>query len=364
MSHNINNSMAALLGKDQEIAQLLVQNIPTINNVGLLNGKMGISIYFFHLARKTENSDYREVAEQLIDEVYEEVSNKQPPVNFKNGLAGIAWGIEYLVQNNFVEADTDAVLSKVAEKIYRHLRSVEKLPIGISKGVIGFLIYILSRLKGKKMDAEDPNIFIYKRLMICLVNRMGTLAEERKLRLQEPMLFDLTWDLPLSLMLLAKIRGLNFYNSKIDRILECLSPVLLSLYPHSSSNRLYLLLGLQSVLQQIHIEDWDRHVGLLKKDIFLPDILRNDLKNKNIGLVNGAAGISFISRQLFLLTNDEGLQFKRLDLIKKITTSEYWQVVKEREPEKINLGLLSGLAGIGMELLELSKEEPVSMRSV
>src|SRR5690625_828336 len=284
MLTNITDHMLAALKTNELIAQQLKRNTQSISNVGLLKGKMGICIYFFHLARETGENEFQELAEQLIDEVYEEVSNKQLPVNFENGLAGIAWGIEYLVQHNFVEADTDAVLSEVDDKIFRHLRTVEKLPFGISKGVVGFLISLLSRLKGKNIDAEDSNIFIYKRLLIRLVNRLGRLAEERKLRLQEPLLFDLTWDLPLSLILLAKIRAMNFYNSKIDRILEHLSPILLSLYPRSPSNRLYLLLSLQSILQQIQIANWDRHTGLLRERIRLSDILQDDLKNKDIDL--------------------------------------------------------------------------------
>jgi hypothetical protein len=346
------------------IAELLKEGIPLTNNIGLCNGKMGICIYFYHLARETGDTDFEKLAEKLIDEVYEKVSNNQYPADFENGLSGIAWGIEHLVQHNFVEADTDVALSQVDDKIYRHLGGIKKLPIGITKGAIGFALYILFRLEGKDIHSEDPDIFVYKRMLIQLINRIGTLVEERKLRLQEPLLFDLTWDLPLTLILLAKIRGMSFYNSKIDRILECLSPVLLSLYPRSPSNRLYLVFGLQSVLQQIHIEDWDRHAGLLKEDIHLANILKDDLKNKSICFVDGVAGISFIHRQLFSFSNDEKLQCKSSDLIEKITTSEYWQVIKEREPEKRNLGLFSGLAGIGMELLKLSKEQPIDIHRV
>jgi hypothetical protein len=39
-----------------------------IENLGLLNGKMGISICFYHLARKTGNPTYENYAEELLEQ--------------------------------------------------------------------------------------------------------------------------------------------------------------------------------------------------------------------------------------------------------------------------------------------------------
>ena len=93
----------------QPLINTLLLNASFIDNIGLMHGKMGISVYFFHLARSTRNKVYEEYAGELIDEIYEEII-VNTPVNFENGLAGIGWGIEYLVQNGFIEADTDEVL--------------------------------------------------------------------------------------------------------------------------------------------------------------------------------------------------------------------------------------------------------------
>src|SRR5690554_1095395 len=102
------------------ITNTLLLNSSFIDNLGLMHGKMGISICFFHLARQTGNKIYEDYAGELIDEIYDEISI-HTPVDFKNGLAGIGWGIEYLAQNGFIEADTDIVLDEFDQQIFKEL---------------------------------------------------------------------------------------------------------------------------------------------------------------------------------------------------------------------------------------------------
>ena len=74
--------------KDRRTTNSLLLNGSFIDNLGLMNGKMGIAIYFFQLARQTNNQIYEGYAGELIEDIYEEIS-KNTPVNFENGLAGI-----------------------------------------------------------------------------------------------------------------------------------------------------------------------------------------------------------------------------------------------------------------------------------
>src|SRR5450759_41468 len=85
----------------QRIANVLLLNASFIDNLGLLNGKMGIAIFFFHYSRYTGNKAFEDFAGELIDEIYEEISTLTP-MNFEDGLTGIGWGIEYLIRHNFV----------------------------------------------------------------------------------------------------------------------------------------------------------------------------------------------------------------------------------------------------------------------
>ena len=46
-------------------------------------------------------SYFREYAEELLDEVFDMV-HENIPINFVDGLCGIGWGVEHLIQNAFV----------------------------------------------------------------------------------------------------------------------------------------------------------------------------------------------------------------------------------------------------------------------
>lgn len=348
--------------KLEDINNILRQETPGIKNSGLLNGKMGVSLYFFHLASETETPERQEFAEQLIDEVYEEVSKNQLPPDFENGLAGIAWGIEHLVQHGFVEAETDLILRDVDDKIYRFITTNHVIPAGVQQGVIGYMMYILSRLNGMDPDSKNTSTIIFKRLLTELINRLGTAIEENKLRIREPRLFDITWDLPISLILLGQCYGRNIHTTKIERILEHLTYEVLALYPRYMCHRLYLLYGIESVFKYIDLPGWKQHAGLLKQGIQIDNIQYDELKDKSIHFRNGITGIAFIINQYVELTEDRSFLLRKENLIHKLISSEFWEWMIHVQPvKKINPGLLAGLAGVAMHLLELLKDQPEKM---
>jgi hypothetical protein len=162
----------------QRIANVLLLNASFIDNPGLLNGKMGIAIFFYHYSRYTNNKIYEDYAGELVDEIYEEI-NTSTPVNFENGLTGIGWGIEYLVKNKFVQADTDEALAEIDNAIYRHRINN---PILISSGneLFGYGFYHIARLLGHEIDDENLNTLIKKHHLIFLTDECERLLIHKR----------------------------------------------------------------------------------------------------------------------------------------------------------------------------------------
>lgn len=345
--------------KLKEISLILLKEVPDLKSAGLLNGKMGISLYFYHLAEETGTQEYHEIAGQLIDEVYEDVNSSRLPPDFATGLAGIAWGIEHLARHGFVDAETDLVLQDVDDKIYQYLTNNTDLPAGVRQGILGYMLYILARLEGKDLNAANDATLIFQHLLSELINRLCVAIEEGKPEFREPFLFDITWELPLSLVILSRCHAIQIHRFKIERILNDLTPVVLSFYPRLSSHRLFLLYGMECILQQIALPGWKQHSGLLKENIQMTAILDDELKNKHIRFFNGITGIDFISRRYARLAEDPSFLLPKEKLIQKITTSEYWEWIEQHETERKDLSLFTGLAGVGMGLLECLKEQPV-----
>ncbi len=132
------------------IAKLLMLHGSYSTNLGLLNGKMGMALFFYHLSRYTGRKIYDDFAGELIDEIYAEIHDHYP-ANFKDGLCGVAWGIEYLIQNHFVEADSNEILCDIDKMIFEwDVRKISDYTL--DSGLEGIAHYLIARCAEKSMN--------------------------------------------------------------------------------------------------------------------------------------------------------------------------------------------------------------------
>lgn len=130
------------------------------NGLGLYDGKMGYVLFFFHSARYLNNLWFEEYAEELLDEIYCDIT-LETPINFFNGLCGIGWGIEYLVQHGFVRGCTDEILADLDEMVMRtDPRRIEDS--SYETGIRGIAAYVCSRLSSPRSpDSTLPFDSLY-----------------------------------------------------------------------------------------------------------------------------------------------------------------------------------------------------------
>lgn len=162
----------------QRIANVLLLNSSFTSHLGLLNGKMGIAIFFYLYGQYTKNKLHENFADELIDEIYNEL-NIELPIDFSGGLMGIGWGIEYLVHSRFLEGDTDEILKEIDDAVYRATLRTPLL-VDSDKDLYGFGLYFLSRLQGKEADDSNLNTIIKKQMLVYLhddCERLLTLDE-------------------------------------------------------------------------------------------------------------------------------------------------------------------------------------------
>jgi hypothetical protein len=131
------------------IANHLMLHGSFINQTGLLGGKMGIILFFYHYSRYTGIAVYDDFAGELIDEVCNEI-NTQTSFHFDDGLCGIGWGMIHLIKNGFIEADTDNWLSGIDECIMdRDVRRMKDT--SLYTGLAGIAHYAVQRKNMDKM---------------------------------------------------------------------------------------------------------------------------------------------------------------------------------------------------------------------
>lgn len=142
----------------KDIATHLMIYSSTLNNIGLYHGKMGLILFFVHYSHYVGNTLFEDFAYSLLDDIYNEIDSSLS-FDFENGLSGIGWAIEYLLQNGFMNGDSDDILEDIDRKImeYDPRRITDK---SFRSGLRGVSIYIQMRLtsscRKSKKKPFDP----------------------------------------------------------------------------------------------------------------------------------------------------------------------------------------------------------------
>jgi hypothetical protein len=153
---------------------------------GLYHGKMGIVLFFAHYARYTGNMIYDDFAGELLDDILEELS-EDLPINFEFGLCGIGWAVEYLIQNRFMEGNSNEILFEIDKKVMERnlLRVMDK---SVQTGLAGISYYIDKRLHSSHynqsklpFDAKYLNDWDTVKEGICIPNDSCILSDILKL---------------------------------------------------------------------------------------------------------------------------------------------------------------------------------------
>jgi lantibiotic modifying enzyme len=353
--------------RQQRITNALLLNASFIDNLGLMHGKTGIAIYFFHLARETKNSIYEDYAGELIDEIYEEI-NIHTPCDFENGLAGIGWGIEYLVQNGFIDADTDEVLEEFDKRIIHEITFHTPEDIGLLKGLAGYIAYFSKRTKVGMSKNNDT--ITNQDALLKAINLLEQNIIVKKYDLWTELdRFDITWNFPMVLWILTELyeSGICQINSKriIQNIIKPLK--IKNNYPRLQSNCLLLTLAIEKLKHskfEIFPHSFLDNLPQLLLDNMERESTSNELVPNSAFLQKGTGGVAWIYKQLFLLTNNDF--FQRESLYWNARSKEFAETDQgyagfhvTKEDENMAFGLLNGLAGIGLsEIVKIEQLIP------
>lgn len=145
----------------QHIANHLILHLHYLEDIGLFHGKMGIILFFAHYARYTNIAMYDDFAEELLNDLCENIPENSP-INLEFGLCGIGWGIEYLIRNKFMEGNSNDILIDIDQKIMeRDLRRIKDY--SLATGLMGISCYIQFRLQGGNKNRDNTpfdNIYL------------------------------------------------------------------------------------------------------------------------------------------------------------------------------------------------------------
>lgn len=134
--------------KLKEIADKEIMNSLFYTDLSLANGQMGVTIFFALMSRFFKNKYYEEFAEELLDNLCNNISIFLP-ATFANGLCGIGWGIEFLKHQGFINDDTDEILSEIDYAVMQ--RDIKRVSdVSLETGLYGIIAYAYSRINSKR----------------------------------------------------------------------------------------------------------------------------------------------------------------------------------------------------------------------
>jgi lantibiotic modifying enzyme len=296
--------MEHTISTDQHIINTLLLNASFIDNIGLMHGKMGISIFFFHLARQTKNQIYEDYAGELIDEIYEEIT-ANTPVDFENGLAGIGWGIEYLVQNGFIEADTDEVLEEFDKRILHEFTYHFSDDINLTNGLTGFTAYFAMRLRNHVEERIIPQV-----VTDAFINLLSELQKQIPQLTQcythnQPGSTTDTdyFTIPALIILLSEIHipaTENFKNELVNNLANNFKN------PENLFDKLFLCLAFLMFQKTYNPELSLNNKNFIEKtlEILTGQIINDDQTATTFQLSGGATGIAILYHCIFNLTQN------------------------------------------------------------
>ena len=294
--------------------------------VSLFHGKMGLSIYFYQLARIESNSEYQIKAEQLLDQILQHDLSVDQSIDVEDGLAGIGLGVTYLIKNHFIEGNLNELLQVIDDEIYRRI-SFQKNQADFSSTMLLHLIgYWYIRLK-EQTDTDMQTL--YQNFIIKILNMLYSQIDDEFL--SESYSFSAYhYQLPVLLWIISKLLEAGFYNDRIYRMLDTLQRQILARFPLLHSNRLCLLWGMLHLKPYVRHAAWGKYIQLLYREISLSEIIENEMTDRKIFISNGLSAIYILLHAINSSFPDYQIPFDPQMIDDKIRNSDAWNAMLER----------------------------------
>lgn len=347
---------SVLEDKDYFLIDRLLEQIDTYP-IGLVYGKMGLCVYFYYLSRWEKNCKIEKCAENLLDDIISQLLKyaDMSDVTVETGLAGLAIGLNHLVDKKFVEGDINEILGDVDSLIFKKLAFLKSDAIGksVSKTDLLHLLYYLY-VRYNRQESFGYR-YIFQELMIKTIEMLKD--DLHPDFFSEPLSFSIKdYQLPFFLYMFGKIYGLNFYKDRITKILSEYVNLILAVYPISQANRLFLLWGIISVKPclleyEVKIES---HIRLLKNGIDVNYIVNTELGNQDVYLADGLSGVYMLLSYLQMEHPEYCIDYDPKIFFERIKGSSIWESLLEKDFYFRRYSrLLEGFPGAHLVLLHI-----------
>jgi len=151
-------------------------------NYGLYDGLMGEVLFSLLSTKLYDEKDFYSLGFSGLENIQKNI-HKIKFLNRSNGLAGIGWAIEWLGQNNFIEANTNEILEDVDSILYKFISFSSDEKISFEDGIIDKIIYFLQRFNNKSISRYKK--YIHRECITYLSDDLSNKFENIKIKILE-----------------------------------------------------------------------------------------------------------------------------------------------------------------------------------
>ena len=257
------------------------QNFP----LDVTRGKMGICLCLYLLGRKFNNKTYESYAADILHNVLSNTQNITS-IDLEQGLIGIGITLHYLADKHYIEGDINYMLMDADNLLLKNLNSKNDIDFEIHT-LIDMLYYIAIRL-GNKLIKKDYK-YLFQETAIKLINKLSDRINSDFF--EESIPYSIKNQLVNLLYLSSLLYKLDFYNNRLNKIMYEISYRLFSFLPILNSNKLLLIAAMSSLKNYLTVENWQKHIDLLKTEFDIDVLIHQEIREKNISISNGLSGI-------------------------------------------------------------------------
>lgn len=334
-----------------KIAKILEPLIDSIEDIGLYNGSSGVALFFFSYGNFIANEHFLRIGEGIIDTIADKI-DQDVEINYADGVAGFGALVEYLVEKKFIRCDTDSVLEDIDDLINYQLIAKGVKAIDMDHGLTGLGKYYLYRLNNCVNDDHGHR----KIRNSEIINEIVELLETS---------FNNYDDLRSVIQFLAdaypyctdKTKARDYLRYAIDKMETMISEDRHFGIDPGKFSCLAMSLemsGLYKKMKEDHYQNMA--VYFLNQD----RIVRQKNDDTELSLKEGLPFLWFVNANLFVEHQDMIYREAALACLKKtveaaMSGSGYFS---GSPSSKKAIGLINGIAGIGMTILSAIDPSP------
>lgn len=144
-----------------------------MENIGVLEGLSGLALFQFYYSELIDSEDNYDFGVKILERCTEKINDGYDMYSFSNGMSGFGWVLDHLEYYEFIDIDSDSVLSKIDDYLADLLESeVKRGHYDYLHGAIGIALYFLNRYSNTKKYNKK-----YENILILFLNNLTQISE-------------------------------------------------------------------------------------------------------------------------------------------------------------------------------------------